>query len=700
MDNDTTISIENEDGSTSSYYGFTCPNFTITIASGAEEPGTIPLYDRPGGESNGSLSPVNGDSRERTYQVSQVAFDLNGNEWWYVTDAEGNCHWMSASAEYGMDPTCNVNNKYTDYIVAVQGSEEYKKSKELALAAGKKVKDDLMKKMLQTDDPNVTNLNEEFDVGSGSYSLVNRVITQNGTYADYDRYVAFLCRVFGVPPQWNVYTDPPVATGGYFLGRKYSQVILANPTIVSICPGEMIFSESIMENLSVITDKSNDSDIINAFTNNGSDMLWSFKQRYEETGKGGYLDYVNAMCKFMVMALSNKEDEVIISDYAKVSGNGKNLPLKDRLLPPAFNISQSEHNTYKDIHVQNLLGSDVVNTGSSSGLTEVAGNNFVAAFANFGINVLNTISDTIVHGVQTAGTAVGKALTNRFVHFAVNGQVSIRESFSTETRASSIETTIMGSINEITKDLAFISGGVYTDAEAASDIAQLKAEAESQFGSGIGHILSNAFEVLKGGNMSWPQVLDSVSWGRDHSFSVRFVSIYGDVESRFLNVLLPYACLMCLWLPKQLKTSMDMYRLPFVVQAYAKGVFACPAGVVTNVEVIRGGDEETGWTGGGHPTEITVNFTIKPLHMKLMMSEKDPFFVKNVGLTNYLGTICGVDYTEPQTDLIARTAKLLFEEYIDDFPSRLEASFAQYLHDNKFLRFMAIAGDVVDTFMN
>ena len=143
------------------------------------------------------------------------------------------------------------------------------------------------------------------------------------------------------------------------------------------------------------------------------------------------------------------------------------------------------------------------------------------------------------------------------------------------------------------------------------------------------------------------------------SVQLRFVSPYGDIESRYLNTLLPYIILFCLTAPRQLSNRYDVYMYPFIIKAACKGIFACDSGVISRLTVLRGGSQDVEWNADGHPTAIDVQLEITPLHSKLMQSKNDGLLIKNTGLQNYLSSICGVDILTSTKTLMLETAKML-----------------------------------------
>ena len=125
-----------------------------------------------------------------------------------------------------------------------------------------------------------------------------------------------------------------------------------------------------------------------------------------------------------------------------------------------------------------------------------------------------------------------------------------------------------------------------------------------------------------------------------------------------------------------------MYAYPPVVRAFARGVYACQCGVVTNVSVRRGGENDTAWTASGQPMEIDVDFSIKAIHQNLMQSNSKVWFAKNVGLQLYIGTICGIDMTVPQTELVKMTVESFGKGFFMDIPRNISYNIYKKINSN------------------
>ena len=75
--------------------------------------------------------------------------------------------------------------------------------------------------------------------------------------------------------------------------------------------------------------------------------------------------------------------------------------------------------------------------------------------------------------------------------------------------------------------------------------------------------------------------------------------------------------LIALALPMQM--GYNGMRSPFLVKGVFKGLFNCEMGIITNMDIQKGG--EGSWNIDGLPTEVQISFTIKDLYQALTMTK-------------------------------------------------------------------------------
>ena len=600
-------------------------------------PNSTPTSNQPGSTSPAPDRYISGDAT-----VTAVG-SKNGNMFWKVqyTDKNGSqiYAWVNASS-FGMDSVKDQSDWYRlrdGYAKAEQDAVERGAESAEVFAAEIKSESEAYEEL-----KTMYNLGVEGGTEIGNYKVVNYAVKN---ISGLDTYVRKMTRVFGLPPQWSPYVDIRIlaggsgTTGGFVVGRRYTETIMSSPTVLSLCPGRLIPSKGVKESLD-ITDAASAAE---AMASGDIDPFWKFEENWHNHGVtntgGAYVNCANTLCRYAVYCLSVKSNNEM--------EHGGEIPLYQK------NVPWGSGEQYMSLDVGKFL--DNGNQTELFDQTRALIDGAVAAVGNLATG--QNISYGGSGGLASFYTESLTRIDKHFVHFNANGGITVGDEFNTETRQSVLEQMINGGISSIMKDVAFMVGDQAISEGVMGDLETLKSTATSALGGTVGSLINAATEIIHGGVISFPQLIDSVSWGRTFTFEVKFASMYGDVESRFLNVIMPYLCLAAFFLPRQLKNAIDMYTYPPVVRAFARGVYACDMGVLTGVSAKRGGEDNTSWTASGQPMEIDVTFTIKSLHQNLMQSDDEAWFYKNTGMQMYIGTLCGIDMTVSMAELIDLTIK-------------------------------------------
>ena len=610
--------------------------YTLSNPIEVSLPTSTPSFNQPGNTSTAPDSYISGD-----VSVSAVGYK-NGNTYWkveYTTSAGSQLYaWVDAT-NFNQSTKDNggVLNSTDDYVTLSAAAHEAEnidaertgRENELTLqrlSNEAKSYDYLVEQYIVTDKEGMA-----ITVGDVTYKVSDYIPRD---ISGLDIYLRKMTRIFGLPPQWSPYADVrigasgslynfdagiitlQVKSGDMMVGRRYAETILGCPTILAMCPGRLVPSKGMNQDFS---DMMNDAAALtNAFKSGEAEPFWKFEENWNNTAStgGAYVNCCNVLCRYAAICLSVSDDP-----SPSNMANGGEIKLADKKAPWG--------GTYANMSVEQFLdpGSGSYSLSSGGGLSGV-----------------------LQHYLEMSSN-----LQRKFVYFNANGGITVSDEFNTETRQSVLEQMINGGISSTMKDIAFMVGDQVVGTEVQSDLDSLKELATSSLGGTVGSLVSAATEIIHGGVIAFPQIIDSCTWGRTFTFTVKFSSMYGDVESRFLNVIMPYLCLASFFLPRQLKNTVDMYTYPPVVRAFARGVYACDCGVVTGVSAKRGGEDDSAWTASGQPMEIDVTFSIKALHQNLMQSDSELWFYKNTGMQMYIGTLCGIDMTMQQSELIKAT---------------------------------------------
>lgn len=496
-----------------------------------------------------------------------------------------------------------------------------------------------------------SNLNLEGDViltGSTSNpSTINSIYKSQSQNA-----LTVAMSAYGSPPQWTKYADPRIlgitrsdVNLHYVIGRRYAETVVAQPTILSMCPGIIEFNANALKNDTnfdtlgeLIMSGASGSELKDSlgnvsgnlvrFTPTWDPMSFAKMASGSSANVSGYMAFVNTLSKIFVTYLGRNAE---VGTVDNGDANGYDMgPLSQRSVPRLGC-------RYSDLDWQDIDGN--------------------VDYSIFG------------------ASGNGEGLNYKYVNFYVSGQLSVDENFDTTVRSTTLEDSLNGQLSSQIKDIAFLTGRTIGNDLVESDVNQVISDTGSYSGI-IGSLLGSGMEMLRGGKVILPQIVDDCTYGKTCQFTCKFISPAGDVESIFWNVLAPYFHLMPFVLPQQVGTTIDMYSYPFMCRATCKGLFNCPMGVVRGFRINRGGSDNELWTNEGLPTEIEVQFEITPLYSKLMLSSNNTAantakFIKNTGLQEYIGTLTAVDIRLGELDLKITTALSLTRGWFNNIPDSI-----------------------------
>lgn len=263
------------------------------------------------------------------------------------------------------------------------------------------------------------------------------------------------------------------------------------------------------------------------------------------------------------------------------------------------------------------------------------------------------------NNVDTSWTAkINDMIKNRsFIQFYIaadsgNGSDSMSNS-AQDSQFSSLLDQGAGAM----RDLAFLnqSGGIVGNdgvGGALQKLGESALNALSTVGNGVSasgsfgdRLKEAAGTVMAGENFAMPKIWGGSENSKSYSLSFKFKAPYGNTLCFYTDVLVPVCHWIALAYPRS--TGPNSFKSPPLVKMYRQGVCVCNLGLVTSVEINRDEVPEAMNTDG-QITEVTVNVTIEDLYSDIATdSPNDPIqFYKNTSLTEYLGTMCGLDLTQ------------------------------------------------------
>ena len=445
-----------------------------------------------------------------------------------------------------------------------------------------------------------------------------------GTDDYYKKLMSKLNYCFGTPPKYNMDIDIQYVSD-VGLGRVMGQTYYSNPTILSICPGKVkmfpqLFNKKARDNaFNTIYEAARgagDGSVVQKILGDkNSDILngplYEFSQDTQD-----YAKRLNLLCRTCAILLGIGDDKMPYTSTPLRSFDYAYWSIRKKYSP---------------------------STGKQQ----------------------NVFTDFWAGGIQAAANAVGD---ENYIHFLVsNENTSISEGITTDVEASFLE-NIVSSTNSIANQLSYFSGVGFNnqmDAKANIDNALNGIIGES----GWTKLVDN---VLSGGKLKIPKIVGDTNFSQSISCSLKFLSPYGNPKAVFLWCIVPVCHLYALALPKQLSDS--MYSYPYIIKVFQKGWFNSNLAVISSINLVRGGNDDTSWSSAGLATEWTVNFEITPLYSQLTMPSTDHplLFIKNDGLIDYLGNLCGFDLKANNLNVKAKLLTSFIKNRFTDIPNDIQ----------------------------
>jgi hypothetical protein len=151
--------------------------------------------------------------------------------------------------------------------------------------------------------------------------------------------------------------------------------------------------------------------------------------------------------------------------------------------------------------------------------------------------------------------------------------------------------------------------------------------------------------IASGSAILYPEIWGSSGLTRDYKITINLWSPYGEPESVFNEVYVPFCALLALSAPRQ--NTLSGYGPPFILRMDVPGRFSSDMCVVTSISFRKGGQDNSNWTVNGFPTAIEVELTIKDLYPMMMITNQYSFLTTNIGLATYLQNMAGLQLMKP-----------------------------------------------------
>ena len=410
--------------------------------------------------------------------------------------------------------------------------------------------------------------------------------------------------IFGIPYQFSTNVDQRVS--GSEIGRKYMEKILSVMPVLFLTPGEPEFMQGF--------DTSAKDRMAQALINMTDD---DDSTGMDELGDGRYYSFNATMteyCKYANLALRALAQYMGISDVYIPTANGGEVQLRE-------------------IRVQDLLNEDF----------------------------------EVMFGDQM------------FIPFYLDAETSISESFSNETTESMLSQTankFSGTAREIqfmlgSHDPGGIAGAVQdVIAGPGANIMDAVTDtlgniAEAFVGKGlISRLSSELTTVVSGGKIVFPEIWGGSSYTKNYSISLKLRAPDPDPLSIYLNIYVPIILLISMAAPRQLGNSANSYESPFLVRAIYKSIFSCDLGIISSLDITKGGEDR--WNTMGMPVTADVTVNIKDLYSNMSIS-KSMGLLNNTAQMDYLALMAGIAMNEWEPLRIINLGAMILSNKPRDF---------------------------------
>lgn len=566
---------------------------------------------------------------------------------------------------YDGDDGLTLNSDYETYF------EAYKRKYNAQIAENNNFMQEIRENLETLQEINIAGF-------SGYHDTDGDIIVQVDEYlenASVNLEMEQIIKSYGLPPQWTKYVDPRIysfdgseeySAANISLGRRFLQVTISNPTLIEISPGYVRYCDGVLDAAKNNTEKlkqislTDDPSVLAEALKGESGFLYTIKpcfanMRYpvgNDARFPGYISYVNCLMSivsvFLTRASSGQGDQEYYNRQGEVA---EKLALKERPVP-AYGDS-----TYKLFEWERY--------DNSTGKATIDG--------PFGGEIFTGYVEGNSNGDKSEDPFT-------YIRFYAVGSTKSTDTFNTSTGPSAIANMINGVTDGI-KDFAFIINGMFGSDNGG--ILNLKSDVENEVNGllntlslGLSGTIQNMFggmsTILGGGKMLFPDIIEDATYGKSIACECTFTGVYGEMESILLNVMAPYIHILAFVLPHQVRSGIDIYTFPFLVKAFAKGIFNCSMGVLTSFTVSRGGADDEMWSVDKAPVEISVSFEITPMVSKLVMSSTQDgwgWILKNFGLQEYLSSLCGVDLRNNQWNMMAELQHALAGQTVVGYKS-------------------------------
>lgn len=320
-----------------------------------------------------------------------------------------------------------------------------------------------------------------------------------------------------------------------------------------------------------------------------------------------------------------------------------------------FNTNYEEYFAYLEtmlntVRIKMGLATEDDTTYNLYSFTNTTTNTFDSRYNNslgFYINPSGILSESIDNSASGTGSEFASQVNsqssiNRRTNY-VTGMGTGSSTQSAGRTATNLINTVLGLKNTMSEQFSIASSWASSSKNAIAKLAKFAAGAVLDVGRMAGTTDTSAliqqFNTTNGMNVKYPELWEDSGFSKSVSINFEFISPYGDPESIYQHVYVPFLALLCFAMPRQ--ADYNGYVSPFFVRADVPGVFTIDFGMISSMTWTRGGNSDL-WSKDGLPLAISGTISIEDLYPYMAMTKRLSYMSANPNYSSFLNSFAGL----------------------------------------------------------
>lgn len=320
-----------------------------------------------------------------------------------------------------------------------------------------------------------------------------------------------------------------------------------------------------------------------------------------------------------------------------------------------FSANYEEYFAYLEtmlntVRIKMGLATEDDNTYNLYSFTDTKTNTFDSRYNNslgFYINPSGILSESIDNsqsgtGSEFASRVNSQAATYRQTNY-ITGMGTGSGVQNGARTASNLINTVLGLKSTMSEQFQIANSWSSNGKTKITKLAKFFAGAVLDVGKMAGSTdtssLIQQFNTTNGMNVKYPELWEDSGFSKSVSINFEFISPYGDPESIYQHVYVPFLALLCFAMPRQ--ADYNGYVSPFFVRADVPGVFTTDFGMISSMTWTRGGNSDL-WSKDGLPLAISGTISIDDLYPYMAMTKRLSYMSANPNYSSFLNSFAGL----------------------------------------------------------